>query len=95
MENNVNFKKIFLISLIVSLSISALLGIIIFLVGNFDEIQVRILLTTLTVGGFSLTGLCCATLLEKKRFSAFAIMGMIILIMTKHLFQRLHPMVRM
>ena len=77
MESDINFKKIFLISLIISLSISALLGIIIFLVGNFGEIQVRILLTTLTIGGFSLTGLCCATLLEKKRFSAFAIFGMI------------------
>jgi len=78
MESDINFKKIFLISLIISLSISALLGIIIFLVGNFGEIQVRILLTTLTIGGFSLTGLCCATLLEKKRFSAFAIFGMIV-----------------
>jgi hypothetical protein len=78
MESDINFKKIFLISLIISLSISALLGIIIFLVGNFGEIQIRILLTTLTIGGFSLTGLCCATLLEKKRFSAFAIFGMIV-----------------
>lgn len=78
MESDINFKKVFLISLIISLSISALLGIIIFLVGNFGEIQVKILLTTLTIGGFSLTGLCCATLLEKKRFSAFAIFGMVV-----------------
>ena len=77
MESDINFKKIFLISLIVSLSISALLGIITLLVGNFGEIQTRILLTTLTIGGFSLTGLCCATLLEKKRFSTFATLGMI------------------
>lgn len=78
MESDINFKKIFLIILIISLSISALLGIIIFLVGDFGLIQTKILLTTLTIGGFSLTGLCCATLLNRKRFSAFAIIGMII-----------------
>jgi len=78
MENDINLKKVFLISLIISLSISALLGVIILLIGNFGQIQARILLTTLTIGGFSLTGLCCANLLEKKRFSAFAIFGMIV-----------------
>ncbi|MAF37056.1 hypothetical protein CL622_08135 [archaeon] len=77
MSNHITIKKMFLISLIISLSIGAILGIVIFLIGNFGEIQLNILLTTLTIGGFSLTGLCCATLLEKKRFSAFAIMGMI------------------
>ena len=78
MESDINFKKIFLITLIISLSISALLGIIIFLIGEFGYTQTRILLTTLTIGVFSLTGLCCATLLDRKRFSAFAIIGMII-----------------
>ncbi len=78
MEGDFNFKKIFLITLIISLSISALLGIIIFLIGEFGHTQTRILLTTLTIGGFSLTGLCCATLLDRKRFSIFAIIGMII-----------------
>ncbi|MBI2666101.1 hypothetical protein HYX13_00665 [Candidatus Woesearchaeota archaeon] len=78
MGSDINFKKVFLISLIISLSISALLGIIIFLIGNFGEIQGHILFTTLAIGGFSLTGLCCATLLEKKRFSAFAIFGIIV-----------------
>ena len=76
-EKDVNFKKVFLITLVISLSISAILGVIIFLVGNFGEIQVRTLLTTLTIGGFSLTGLCCATLLGKGRFSKFASLGMI------------------
>lgn len=78
MDADISFKKVFLISLIVALSISALLGIIIFLEGNFDEIQFKILLTTLTIGGFSLTGLCCATLLDKKRFSGFAVFGIIV-----------------
>lgn len=78
MEEDIHFKKVFLITLIVSLSISALLGIIIFLAGSFGEISVKILFTTLTVGGFSLTGLCCATLFDKKRFTIFAILGIII-----------------
>ena len=77
MEGDVNFKKVFLISLIVALSISAFLGIIIFLTGNFGKTELKILLTTLTIGGFSLTGLCCAILLEKKRFPFFAVIGML------------------
>lgn len=78
MDSDANLKKAFLISLIISLSLSALLGIIIFLVGNFGEIQVKILLTTLTFGGTSLTGLCCATLFEKRRFPTFAVISLIL-----------------
>ena len=78
MESDANFKKAFLITLIISLSLSALIGIIIFLAGDFGEIQVKTLLTTLALGGASLTGLCCATLLEKKRFSTFAVIGLVL-----------------
>src|SRR3989344_626381 len=55
MDNEHHVKKAFLISMIVSLSISVLIGIVIFLLGSFGETQTRILLTTLTIVGFGLT----------------------------------------
>ena len=78
MEAEHSFKKAFLISMIVSLSISALIGIVIFLLGSFGEIQTRILLTTLTIGGFSLAGLCSAILYDKNRFVIWGVLGMIL-----------------
>ena len=67
----VNLRKTFLITMIISLSISALIGIIIFLFGDFGDSEVKILLTTLSIGGFSLTGLCCSVLYEKKNIFNF------------------------
>jgi len=78
MKENTNFKKVFLITMIISLSISALIGIIIFLLGDFGEIEARILLTTLTIGGFSLTALCNSALYDKHRYVPFSTTGMIV-----------------
>ncbi|MDP6156726.1 MAG: hypothetical protein QGH39_08440 [Candidatus Thermoplasmatota archaeon] len=78
MNSNNNIKKKLLISFIISLILSALIGIFIFLLGEFREVEVRLLLTTLTIGAYSLTGLCCAVIYEKKRFQPFAIVGIII-----------------
>lgn len=81
MDNEHHIKKAFLISMIISLSISALIGIVIFLLGSFGEIQTRILLTTLTIGGFSLAGLCSAALYDKQRFTIFGLLGMIVAVL--------------
>lgn len=70
-----NTKKVFLASLIGSLSLSALIGIVIFLVGDFGETQGKVLLTTLTFGLYSLTGLCSSILYEQKRFQAYSIIA--------------------
>lgn len=75
MEQHFNLKKTFLISMIISLIVSALIGIIIFLFGDFGETEAKILITTLTIGGYSLTGLCCSTLYEKKRAISLAFSG--------------------
>ena len=72
-------RRFFLTSLIASLSISALVAIFIFLMGNFDgKIEIRILLTTLAIGGYSLSGLCSSALYDKGRFRWFALLGIII-----------------
>jgi hypothetical protein len=76
-----SLKKIFLITMIVALCISALIGILVFLFGNFDEFggtEFNLLTTTLSIGGYSLTALCCSFLYEKKTFGAIAIVGMTI-----------------
>ena len=78
MKQNLDFKKTFLISMIISLSISALIGIFVFLFGDFGYIEVRLLLATLTIGGYSLTGLCCSILYEKRKFTPLALSGIII-----------------
>jgi hypothetical protein len=50
-------RKSLLIATLSSLVISAAIGILIFLFGDFNDTQQRLLLTTLAVGGFSLFGL--------------------------------------
>jgi len=77
MEEDTKFKKIFLITMIFSLIISALIGISVFLFGKFGEIEMKLLLTTLTIGGFSLTGLCSSTLYYKNKYLFFSKTGMI------------------
>jgi hypothetical protein len=79
MKSTLNLKKTFLISLVVSLSISALIAIFIFLFSDgFGESELKILFTTLVIGLFSLTGLCNSTLYEKGRQSLLTISGMVL-----------------
>ena len=72
-----NLKRVFLISVIASLSIAALVGIVIFLLGRFGETELRILLTTLFLGLFSLTALCCATLYERQKAAPISLLGLL------------------
>lgn len=78
MKQNFNFKKVFLITMIISLSISALIGIFLFLFGKFGEIEAKLLITTLTIGFYSLTGLCCSVLYERRKSIPLALSGIMI-----------------
>ena len=51
-------RRVAIIAIIVSLSLTALIGIITLLSGDFGEVQGRVLLTTLLLAGFSITVLC-------------------------------------
>jgi hypothetical protein len=62
-----NIKKLFLYLLIVSVSISALVGIGVIILGNFGDLETRVLLTALTVTGTSILGLACGAYLESGR----------------------------
>jgi hypothetical protein len=63
---NLNPKTVFLYSFIASVSLSALIGIGVVLFGNFGDLEVRVLLTTLTITVTSILGLACGAYLERK-----------------------------
>ena len=54
-------KKLFLATILASLIISAGIGIVVLLIGEFGDTEQNLLLTTLAVGGFSLTGLAAVS----------------------------------
>ena len=51
-------RRAAVIAIIASMSITAVVGIVALLSGDFGQTQTRILLTTLLITGFSVTGLC-------------------------------------
>jgi hypothetical protein len=78
MATDNHLKKLLLRILIVSLSVSALTGIIIFLLGKFGDTEEKILLTTVAVGASSLLGLCCATVYPNIRLKLLGTTGVIL-----------------
>jgi hypothetical protein len=74
--NRLNYKKSFLLALITALILSALVGIYIFLIGDFGEMENKILITTISLAVFSLLGLCSALVHGNKNLSLFSMLGM-------------------
>lgn len=62
-----DLKRIFLGTLILSVTVSALLGIVVILIGNFGEFETKVLLTALTITATSILGLACGAFLETGR----------------------------
>jgi hypothetical protein len=60
-------RRVFLWTMIVSLSLSAALGIVAILFPGFSETQIRVLGTSLIVGGFSLPALASSIVLSKRQ----------------------------
>ncbi|MBK7933421.1 MAG: hypothetical protein IPK01_07925 [Acidobacteria bacterium] len=73
-----NLKRVFLYLLITSVAISALLGIGVILFGNFGELEVRVLLTTLTVTVTSILGLACGAYYETGRGRNLPLAGIVL-----------------
>lgn len=73
-----SFRRFFVIGLISALSVSALIAVVIFAVGNFGETEFRILGTTASVAGFSLVGLCCSLIGERPPFQMFGTIGILL-----------------
>ncbi|MEO1449325.1 MAG: hypothetical protein AAFV07_07325 [Bacteroidota bacterium] len=76
-----SYEKFFLRTLIVGISISALVGITILLVKGMGNTGAQLLQSGLALAGFSLTGLCSAFIYDQKEDRIFSIAGMIISIL--------------
>lgn len=74
---SLNIKKYIFFTLIISLVISALLAILMFI---FDKLYIQVILTTLSIGGYSFLGLCCASILTKQKYQYFSLLGIVITI---------------
>ena len=71
-------KKKILKILVASLCISAAFGIFVIITETFNELTAKILGSTSVIFGFSITGLCCATLYEDPKLKKVSTLGIII-----------------
>ncbi|MEM6885936.1 MAG: hypothetical protein AAF571_12990 [Verrucomicrobiota bacterium] len=70
--------KVFLYTLICSVGFASLIGIMALLSSNFGEVQIKVLLTALSISGASLCGLAAGVSLEKSRVKVLGWSGMIL-----------------
>ena len=70
-----SLKRVFLRTFIATVVASAMIGIFVFLFGDFGETEMRILATTLTISYFSVTSLACAAAFEKRKAGRLAPAG--------------------
>ncbi|MBU4502756.1 MAG: hypothetical protein KKA79_09245 [Nanoarchaeota archaeon] len=70
-------KKTFLIIMLVAIGIGAVIGGYELLFGEFNDTTIKVMLTTLIIGGYSLTCLSCAALHEKGEYPGVTITGMV------------------
>jgi len=78
MSGRLSATKALLGSLIVALSLSALIGIYLFVAGDFGEMEIRTLITTLSLSFFSITSLGCTVVLERRRVFGLAVPGLVL-----------------
>jgi len=71
-------KKVALWFLIVSVAVSAALGIVAILTGNFGDFQLRIILTTLTISAASIGALASGALWEGRGQKALPLLGIVL-----------------
>lgn len=70
-----NLRRFFLYLLIGSVTVSAVIGIVVILIGNFGELETKILLTTMTITVTSILGLACGAYLETGRSKIMPLAG--------------------
>lgn len=76
MQSSKRLKTIFLRTLIGAIAIAAFIANGLFLFGSFGDLEIRILITTLALGGFSLTALCSSRIYSKPQLQSFSLTGM-------------------
>ena len=81
-----NPKRVALYFLILSVSLSAIVGIIAILSGSFGRTEAQILLTALTISGASICAMACGALWESGRAKFLSIIGIALAIVDAGLF---------
>jgi len=71
-------KSLVLYALIGSIALSALIGIAVILFGDFGELAIKVLLTTMTVTVTSILGLACGAYLETGRGKVIPLAGIVL-----------------
>ncbi len=74
----INLKKFFLYSLIASVGISAFLGIVVIIFGNFGEFESKVLLTSVVITVTSILGLASGAYLETGQSRALPLAGIVL-----------------
>ncbi|HUF05642.1 MAG TPA: hypothetical protein VMM38_15890 [Aridibacter sp.] len=74
-------KKIFLTVLVVSVALSAVVGIIVILIGNFGEFESKVLMTTFSITCASILGLACGPAYESGRGRPVALAGIVLAVL--------------
>ena len=71
-------KRYFLIVMLAGLGLSAIIGIYVFIAGSFKETEIRLLLTTVDIGLFSLMGLCAAIWFDRRELLPLAYTSLVV-----------------
>lgn len=74
---DLNLRKLFLYVLIASVSTSALIGIAVIIIGNFGDLEAKILSTAMTVTVTSILGLACGAFYETGRGRIVPLTGIV------------------
>jgi len=69
------YRRVFIFSLLGCFVVGAATAILALLSFELGKIQAKILLTTLSLGAYSLTGLCSAVLADQRQFRVFGGLG--------------------
>lgn len=77
-----DLKRLFLVTLVLSVVVSAAIGIVVILIGNFGEFETKVLLTTLTITVTSILGLACGAYLETGRGRTLPSAGIVLAIVS-------------
>jgi hypothetical protein len=75
-------KKAFLYGLIISVLISAVLGIVVILKGSGGWYEVRVFFTTIIISGTSICGLACGAYLERNERRLIPLAGIVLALLT-------------
>jgi hypothetical protein len=71
-------KRFFLLGFVFSFAATALVAVGVILFGKWGKVEIRTLLTTVSIGVYSLIALSCSTIHENKRWAPLSTIGIFV-----------------